>query len=82
MLVGGVLLWEVMQFVRFKSEMAGFLEASEAAFDALGDGVLVGDEVDEAREVVGVALKEELAQRLMTIYVRNRFFWPFSWFLV
>lgn len=74
-----LLFWETLQYLRFTSETRGFLEASEAALYALGDAVEVGATEEHGGVSVNTGpLKEELARRLVTIYARNRFLWPFS----
>lgn len=59
-LLGLVLIWEVLQFVRFQSEVSGFLEAAEGALSALQGGVVPaeqeeGDEDGGAAEAAAAA---------------------------
>lgn len=84
-----VFLVEALEYSRFSSETAGFLEAAEAALTVLGAGIDGqggggGTERGGAAAAVSgttVVLKEELARGLMRIYSRNRFLWPFSSFV-
>eukprot|EP00903_Cladosiphon_okamuranus_P007548 g7323.t1 len=80
LLLAIVFLVEALEYSRFSSETAGFLEAAEAALAVLeGKG-------DRGAGGIGTAagpkaaLKEELARGLVRIYSRHRFVWPFSRF--
>lgn len=80
-LVGLMLLWEVVQYARFASEAAGFLEAAEGALLALqGEAVAAVQRGEDggAGEGFEAAVRQELSQRLLGIYTRNRFLWPLS----
>lgn len=73
---------EVLQYWRFASEAAGFLEASEVALSVLGGNAEEGS-VEEAGAtegggIAGTVLRRELVKGLAKIYARNRFFWPFN----
>lgn len=78
-----LLVWEMLQYLRFASETAGFLEASEAALIALEGATWEHEGGEEAVKLLsGAALKQDLARRLVVIYARNRFIWPFSMLFV
>ncbi|CAM9805531.1 unnamed protein product [Scytosiphon promiscuus] len=82
-----VFLVEALEYSRFSSETAGFLEAAETALAALGASATEGGEggggggggggAAAAIVGVGVPLREELARGLTRIYCRHRFLWPF-----
>lgn len=74
-----VFLVEALEYSRFSSETAGFLEAAEAALAVLeGKGERGAGGGGEAAVVPKAALKEELARGLVRIYSRHRFVWPFN----
>ena len=78
LLLAIVFLVEALEYSRFSSETAGFLEAAETALAALegkGEGGIGGSGAAAAPKA---ALKEELARGLVRIYSRHRFVWPFS----
>lgn len=85
-ILGIVLIWEFLQYLYFASETAGFLEAAEGAMFVLQNEVIAGGQAKEGKELSADsaasldALKQELAQRLVSVYARNRFLWPLNTF--
>lgn len=80
LLLAVVFLVEALEYSRFSSETAGFLEAAEAALAVLEGRGGGGDGGGGAAAGPKAALKEELARGLVRIYSRHRFVWPFSRF--
>lgn len=77
LLLAFVFLCEGLQWLRFSSETAGFLEAAETAMSVLGASV-EGTDGEEGDAVSRAVLKEELARALVSVYSRHRFLWPLN----
>lgn len=78
LLLALVFLVEALEYARFSSETAGFLEAAETALAVLeerGGGAAAAATGGGGAKA---ALKEELARGLVRIYSRHRFVWPFN----